>query len=89
VTGAWIGISEQKAHDMTIGIYLLPLSMCGLGVAAAFYFWLNHHWNYGVCVALFLAIVALLLAYMWRSTVGELQRLRHGDVPFEGRIAAG
>jgi hypothetical protein len=89
VTGAWIGISEQKAHDMTIGIYLLPLSMCGLGLAAAFYFWLNHRWSYPACVAVFLAIVVLLFAYMWRSTVGELQKLRHGDVPFEGRIAAG
>ena len=89
VTGAWIGVAEEKAHDMTIGVWLLPLSICGLAISAAFYCWLNRGWSYPACVALFLGIISLMLAWLWRSTIGELERLRHGDVPFEGRIAEG
>ncbi len=89
VTGAWIGITEQKTHDMTIGVYMLPLSMCGVAMAAAFFFRLNRGWSYGACAAVFLALVAAQLLFLWRNTLTELHKLRHGDVPFEGRIAAG
>lgn len=85
VTGAWIGITEQKARDMTIGVFLLPISIFLIGAAVAIYMMANHRWGYFAGVSLFLGIDLAFLFYLWQNTLIELHKMRHGDVPFEGR----
>src|SRR5262249_48361450 len=85
VCGAWIGITEEKARDITIGVVLLPGAFCFLGVAAAFYVWYTRQWNYAAAIGLFLVITLSLLSYLWFSTLHELHKIRRGDLPFEGR----
>ena len=88
VTGLWIGITEANTRDVTIGIYLLPLSFCVIGAGCAFYTWRYWNWGFYAYNALFVVITLGILIYMWRSAIKELNSMRIGDVPFEGRVVS-
>lgn len=88
VVGMWIGITEVKARDMTIGVYLLPFSFCVIAAGCAFYTWRYWQWNYFQYNALFVSICLVLVFWLWSNAMKELHRMRRGDVPFEGRTVS-
>jgi ABC-type Na+ efflux pump permease subunit len=85
VVGMWIGITEIKARDMTIGVYLLPMSFCVIAAGCAFYAYRYWRWSYFQYNALFVAICLALIVWIFSNAMKELHRMRRGDVPFEGR----
>ncbi|MEP6755131.1 MAG: hypothetical protein ABJA67_06505 [Chthonomonadales bacterium] len=88
VTGLWIGITEGRTRDVTIGVYLLPLSFCVIGAGSAFYTWRYWNWGFYAYNSLFVAITVGITIFMWRNSIKELNSMRVGDVPFEGRVVS-
>jgi hypothetical protein len=85
VVGMWIGVTEIKARDMTIGVYLLPMSFCVVAAGCSYYAYRYWQWSYFRYNALFVSICLGLVAWLWQNAMKELHRMRRGDVPFEGR----
>ena len=59
-----------------------------IGAGCAFYTWRYWNWGFYAYNSLFVVITVGITIFMWRNSIKELNSMRVGDVPFEGRVVS-
>ncbi len=83
-SGAWFGVTLERARDLSLAGLVPPLWLMALAALGGF-LTLRLGVPYLVSAVLFVVLLAASGTAAWALAVNKLERQRRGDLPFEGR----